>query len=211
MKNMTIRFLAIFAVMGVFATAHAAPMDGIFDEDSAKGQPPAGIIFTQTLKREYMMLSKSLDSMVGTNIRDAELFNHKALLASRRSETQNDSPLDRKLSGADRQMFEVANDRLHHVFDKGGRQLAATETAVAQVAYDCWIEATEDAKQKAASSCKTKFEQAIAAAEAKSTYVLADTPMPAPAIKAAPAPAPKTVPSKEYYILPFEFDSTITK
>lgn len=206
MKNM-IRLLAAVAVIFAVA-AQAAPLDGYFDEDSARPEKPAGILFTQVLKREYSLLSRSLDSTFGSNIRDAELFNHKALLASRRSETYNDSPLDRALSSGDRQVFVAANERLHNVFDKGGRELAATETAVAQVAYDCWIEATEDAHTQAASSCKAKFEQSIAAAEAKSNYVLADTPMPAPAPKVE-APAPKTVPAKEYYILPFEFDSTM--
>lgn len=186
--------------------AFAGPFDGWYDEDTAKSQQPAGQVFHQTLFAEYKKLSQSRDGFFGTDGIDAELFNHKAFLASTRTNIRIDSPEDRRLNADEKRTFRIAAERLQIVFDRGGRELAAVESAVAQVAYDCWIEATERRSQKDANECKARFEQAIAAAEAKANYQMGVVEVIAEP-EPAPAPAP-SVPFKDYYRVRFDFDKT---
>ena len=181
----------------------AGPFSGIYDEDSAKQAAPSGMPFHQVLFTEYRKLSDDRGAAMGDS-RDAELFNHKALLASTRTAVQNDSVDDRKLSDAQRTEFAMAVDRLHGLFDRGGRDLAPTETATAQVSFDCWIEATEANRSKDMAACKNKFMNAIAAGEAKANRELGQV-----RIAEAPAPQPAPVqPPQDYYRIPFQFDST---
>lgn len=209
--NFTFRQFAIAAVLILsastsFTAAYAGPFDGVYDEDTSFNEKPAGLPFHQTLFTEYQKLSKDRDRAWFDGI-DAELFNHKALLASTRSAVQQDSVSDRRLNPDQQRVFTAAYDRLYRVFEKGGRELAPVESAVSQVAYDCWIEATEGGRERDAEHCRKKFEEAIAAAEAKSPYELGQVKVQPP----APAPAhlpPVQVPPQEYYVVPFEFDKT---
>lgn len=199
---------AVIASLFIPVIAAAGPFDGWYDEDTAKSQQPAGQVFHQTLFTEYKKLSASRDNFFGTDGLDAELFNHKAYLASTRTNVNIDSPEDRAINNDEKRVFRAAGERLSNVFDRGGRELAAVETAVAQVAYDCWIEATERNSKKDADDCKARFEQAIAAAEAKANYQMGIVEIPA-APEPAPAPAPvPSKPFKDYYRVRFDFDKT---
>lgn len=206
MKKLGQFFTGLTLCILLASPAHAGPFDGWYDEDTSFSQKtPAAQVFTQTLFTEYQKLSKDRNRGWADGI-DAELFNHKAWLASTRTAVQEDSVNDRKLSVDEQRTFIAAQDRLHNVFDKGGREKAPVETGVAQVSYDCWIEATERQAAGDAKSCKDKFERAIAAAEAKSPYELGQVKLPE-----APAPAPVVVhstPFKDYYRIPFVFDKT---
>ena len=204
MKNLGRFFAGLTLCVTLASAAVAGPFDGWYDEDTSFSQRAAGQVFHQTLFTEYQKLSKDRNRGWGDGI-DAELFNHKAWLASTRTSVQEDSVNDRKLSVEDQRVFMAAQDRLHTVFDKGGREHAAVETGVAQVSYDCWIEATERQDAGDAKACKDKFERAIAAAEAKSPYELGQVKLPEPA--PAPAPVPSK-PFKDYYRVPFVFDKT---
>lgn len=181
-------------------TVQASMLSGWYDTDSARSEKPAGTAFHQALYVEYVKLSKDRTG----DGRDAELFNHKALLASTQTAVQNDSPADRQLTADQYRIFDNAAYELRNLFDAGGRDLAPNESAVAQVSYDCWIEATEAKRQNDAAACKNKFDQAMAAARAKANRQLGriDAPAPAP----APQPAPK--PPQEYYRVGFEYDTT---
>jgi OOP family OmpA-OmpF porin len=193
-------------VLSGSGAAQAGVFSGIHDTDSARGLPAAGVEFTQNLYKEYIALSK--DRANRGDAVDGELFNHKGLLAQRRAGVQIETVHDRKLTNQQRTVFYQATNRLNFVYDAGGRELAPLETAVGQVAFDCWIEAEERNDKKDADGCKKKFEDAMAAAEQKVKYSLGQVDVPAP--QPAPAPAPAVqVPPQEYYILPFEFDSTV--
>jgi OOP family OmpA-OmpF porin len=209
MKNISLlSFFALVLLSVAPVASHAAPLDGWYDKKSSFKEKPAGMAFHQNLYVEYRKLSKDRASDMGDGT-DAELFNHKALLASTRSAVQHDSVDDRKLSEAQRKEFAGAVDRLHSLFERGGRELAAVETATAQVSFDCWIEATEAARKDAAASCKTKFMNALMAGEAKANRQLGQiqvvSPVPAPVVPEAPV---AVKPPQEYYRVPFEFDST---
>ena len=197
------------AVAALLATsgAQAGPFNGWYDEDTSFNTKAAGEVFHQTLFSEYQKLSADRNAAYGDGI-DAELFNHKALLASTQTAVQYDSVDDRKLKDGERPQFIAGIDRLRAVYDRGGRDLAPVETAVAQVSFDCWIEATEGNRPKDAAACKDKFEKALAAAEAKANRELGQVKIAAPEpVPAAPPPAP--LPPQEYYRVPFEFDKTV--
>ena len=111
--------------------------------------------------------------------------------------------MDRELTEEQAATFQDAIERLRTGFDRGGRYLAPGDAAMAQVKYDCWIEATEDGRVGDAESCRAEFESAMAAVEAQANYALSevDYAMPAPAMA---APAPEQV----QFITLFNFDST---
>jgi len=197
---------ALIALMAP-AFAHAGPFDGWYDEDTAKHEQPAGQQFHQTLFTEYRKLSDARNSAWNDGV-DAELFNHKALFASTRTAIQEDNVEDRVLNEGEQQVFHNAQIRLHNVFDRGGRELAPVETATAQVSYDCWIEATERHSSADAQGCKNKFEQNIAAAEAKSNYQLGQVKVPEPEPEPAPVRMVHSTPFKDYYRVNFYFDKT---
>ena len=203
--------LAVLLVVAA-SSAVAGPMDGYFDEDSAKGYEGQGLLFTKTLYDGYVALSDSRNT--GFDMADAELFNHKARSVLRRSATHSDAVMDRTLESEDRRTFTLARMRLHAAFDRGARELAPVEVGTAQVAYDCWIEATEGKRENDAAECRARFEDAIAAAEQKANYELMVIEVPEPAIPApqpqvAAAPTPAPLPPQEYYLIYFEFDKTI--
>ncbi len=208
MTKFSLLFVALIALF-VAPLAVAGPFDGTHDEDTAKRLSAAGTTFEQTLYAGYMDLSKDRDNFFGTDRGDAELFNHKALLAAKRSAIQNDSVYDRDLTSEQRTPFFIAQERLYMVFDKGGRELAPVETGTAQVAYDCWIEAEEAGRDEDTNECRQRFEDAIAAAEAKAGYEIAVVQVEAPRVRAPEPVAAAPVPPQEYYIIPFEFDSTV--
>lgn len=211
--TMSFNRLGIFTVLALSLTTAlspvmAGPLDGVYDEDTSFNEKPAGLPFHQTLFTEYQKLSSDRDHAWFDRF-DAELFNHKALLASTRTAVQKDSVLDRALTNEQQLVFKDASDRLNTVFEHGGRELAPVESATAQVSYDCWIEATEDARNDDANACKKKFEENLAAADAKSPYRLGQVKIDPPPAPAPPPPPPVQVPPQEYYNVPFVFDKAI--
>ncbi|HEY0907265.1 MAG TPA: hypothetical protein VGE17_08680, partial [Methylophilus sp.] len=189
MTRSLFKAVALSAVLaaGLLAApaTQAAILSGIHDTDSSKGLPASGLSFTQNLYKEYVALSNDRDNR-GDNA-DGELFNHKALLAQRSAGVQIETVHDRVLNDQQRTVFYQATNRLNFVYDAGGRELAPLETAVGQVAFDCWIEAEERKDQKDSAGCKKKFEDAMAAAEQKVKYTLGQVEAP-PAPEPAPAP-----------------------
>jgi OOP family OmpA-OmpF porin len=200
--------LSLMSFLPVISTALAGPFDGIYDEDTSFSQKPAGLQFHQTLFTEYQKLSTDRNNAWFDGI-DAELWNHKALLASTRNAVQVDSVLDRNLTNEQQVVFKDAAQRLYTVFEHGGRELAPVESATAQVSYDCWIEATSENRQDDAKTCKQKFDENLAAADAKSPYRLGQVRVPEPAPAPPPPPPPVEVPPHEYYDVPFVFDKAV--
>jgi OOP family OmpA-OmpF porin len=163
-----LRLLTLAGAGALFAlAAEAGPFTGIHDTYSGMDLKAEGIEFDNVLYAGYVKLSR--DRRAGWDLRDAELFNHKARTAARRSAIQPDSIDDRKLAEADAKDLYQALGRLYRVFDRGGRMLAPTETANAQVSFDCWIEAAEAGRRADIDRCKSASSDALAAAEAKAT------------------------------------------
>ena len=182
------------------------PFGSVFDTRSGLDLEANGIAFNQALYDGYVELSEDRsDAWLGADwdFVDGELFNHKARTAFKNSLVLPDEPMDRELSEEQAVTFQNAIERLRTGFDRGGRYLAPEDAATAQVKYDCWIEATEDGRVGDAESCRSAFEQAMAAVESQANYALTeiDYSSPAPAMAAA-------TPSQLQFIALFDFDSS---
>lgn len=182
------------------------PFGSVFDTRSGLDLEANGIAFNQGLYAGYEELSEDRsDAWLGADwdFVDGELFNHKARTANKNSVVLPDAPMDRELTDEQAATFQAALERLRSSFDHGSRYLAPQDAAVAQVKYDCWIEATEDGRVGDAESCRAEFESAMAAVESQANYMLTeiDYSTPAPAMAAA-------TPSQMQFITLFNFDST---
>jgi len=202
-----------------------AKADVIFDTRTGMGLEPNGIAFVNALYEGYADLAQN--RYWATDLVDAEHFNHKARRAGRRSDVLPDEVSERALSEDVVADFSAALKRLRDGFDRGGRSLAPTEAARAQVSYDCWIEAAEGANPAYGFSswakhrlddverCRAAFEEAMSAVERVANLKLTPFSRPArePAMAAAPAPA--SAPAMEApaleapkpFVIFFAFDS----
>lgn len=191
---------ACFAV-AIPATAHAGPFDGfmvgIFDTDSGFNLNTSGIVFMNTLNDGYMGLSDSRSSSF--DLHDGEHFNHKARTAARRSMVPMDEVSDRDLEDGDRAALSQAYLRLRRAFVRGAKEVAPVDTAYAQVAYDCWIEAAEAGREDDAERCRNEFMDRMARVEELANYGLREASL---------TPAPADV-EPERYMVYFQFDSTV--
>lgn len=197
-----LRLLGLAGAGLLFAlAAEAGPFTGIHDTYSGMDLKAEGIDFDNVLYAGYVKLSR--DRRSGFDLTDAELFNHKARTAARRSAIQPDSIDDRVLQQKDSAELYQSLGRLYRVFDKGGRSRAATETANAQVSFDCWIEAAEAGRTADVERCKSATNDALAAAEAKFA--------PAPVPQQAQAPRPALAAEPTNYLVFFDFDKSDIK
>ena len=118
------------------------------------------------------------------------------------SDVLPDDPLDRHLDELDVPVFTSALHRMLMAFDKGGREEAPKDSAEAQVAYDCWIEAAEYDREDDIQRCREAFWDAMKAVSDAADYELTEMPASMAPQVAAVAPA------LEGYLVYFEWDST---
>ena len=146
-----------------------------FDPNSSEDLDTTGIAFSNALYDGYRDLSKA--RRAGPDPKDGEHFNHKARTAARRSSVLPDWPSDRDLSEEDRSVFHSALQFMNAAFERGGREVAPQNAATAQVSYDCWIEATEYAREDDVNRCRQAFWDAMNASSGE-WYVFAPEQMP---------------------------------
>lgn len=182
------------------------PFGSVFDTRSGLDLEANGIAFNQGLYAGYVELSEDRSGAwlaPNWDFVDGELFNQKARTAKKNSIVLPDAPMDRELTEEQTATFQAALERLRSGFDHGARYLAPQDAAIAQVKYDCWIEAAEEGRSGDADTCQSEFEAAMAAVESQANYMLTeiDYSTPAPAMAAA-------TPSQTQFITLFNFDST---
>lgn len=199
------------AVAGLLmgTVASAGVFDGVHDTTSGKDLTATGTVFNQTLYSGYKDLSDRLSGL--SDVKDVELFNHKAVLAGHESPTDPEEVMDRELSSDDQRMFGDALYRMRMAFNKGAKEFVPVESATAQVSFDCWIEAVEDEATQRASECKAKFEDALAKMEAAANKQLVMITVSPPLGELDLAPKPEPIPQAvldQYFLIPFAFDST---
>ncbi len=205
-----------FAAAAVLALSAPSKADIIFDTTSGIGLDTSGTVFMNTLYEGYVALSK--ERHWATDLHDAEHFNHKARRAARRSSTQPDEIMDRKLLEADIPELSAALARLRRVYDRGARTIDPATSAQAQVAFDCWIEAAEGTnpevgwashsawREADVERCRGEFDSAISTLESAAGFALTEFRKPAP----SPAmPAPQAAAAPEPFIVYFAWDSDV--
>lgn len=195
--------LGACVAMALPLSAQAGPFDGfmvgIFDTDSGFDLRTTGIVFSNTLHTGYENLSASRTSSI--DYHDGELFNHKARTAARRSVVPPDEISDRELDDGEITELSAARIRLRRAYLRGAKEVAPVDSALAQVAFDCWIEAAEGNRDDDAAACRDEFNNRMARVEDLANYGLRQAALAPP--EAAP------VEPKGPYIVYFQWDSTV--
>lgn len=201
--------------VGVFALCFVVSV-------SARAENPAHVEFYDILHDEYAKLADDRDKRSWFDGVDAQIFRDRAAKAKRHVAVKPFAPADRVIGGDKRPLLQAGFARLTNLFDRGGRQHAGVETAIAQVSYDCWLEAVEGRRNQDAAACRDKFEGAITEAETRTQVTLnalreealddtvavekiedLNAPNMTETVEAAPAPPPALT----YFQIPFDANS----
>ncbi len=182
--------IAIAGVMLPFLAACAAGPDTMATKNMSNTSTP----FNKALQSEYVMLAEAENNEY--DIEDAMYFNNKAQMAAKGGDVQPQPLKERKITGDAQWELEAARQALRGLLLSGGKDFAPAESARAQAMFDCWMQEQEEGDQiKHINACRSAFDEAFNAAEAK---------RPAPTV-AAPMKKEMALPGP--YIVYFDFDS----
>ncbi len=163
---------------------------------------PSGSAFNRTLAVEYRAFATE-EANVELDHFDADFFARKGLQAATNETTAPESPELWRLREADLQQLSSARGELVALLDAGAREKAATDAAIAQARYDCWVEEQEEGWQEDhIAACRDQFWAAMERIRAAMA--------PKPQAQAVEAPPPPEQPAPEIqrsYIVFFDWDS----
>ncbi len=171
------------------------------NEAKAVGSP-----FTQTLSAEYRDYANRQQN-VEFDYPDALHFARKGLAASAGEIVLPEPVSDWNLKPDHVEELASARSQLIVALDRGARESAPKEAAIAQARFDCWIEQQEENwDNPGAVSCKQQFMDAL---NALGTPVAAPAPeeMMAP-VTALPAPTGQMAPEDAKYLVFFDFNAS---
>lgn len=135
---------------------------------------PTGSAFTQRLAQEYRDLAVFEQKEMFDYI-DAGYFADKGMRAARGEVVPPEDPSGPqfRIPAARAEELQAARARLVGLLNSGAREQQATQAAIAQVKYDCWVEQQEENWQvDDIAACRGEFLAAMATM----------TPPPAPAV-----------------------------
>lgn len=105
---------------------------------------------------------------------DAEFYYDKAQAAARGDAVEPELLENRTLDVDILPSLTAARDALVGVLQRGGPELAPEDSAIALVAFDCWVEQQEEVFQSEdIDGCRVEFEAALARAQAQTSGVIA--------------------------------------
>ncbi len=199
--SMSARFL-LSVLPFLLAGCATAELDALRETRSV-GNP-----FSTQLANEYRMLGNALKRSF-LDGPDADHFARKGLIAASGENVMPDPINDWHVKASQIEPLRLARGRLIHAFDMGGREIAATDLAKAQVAFDCWLEQQEDKWADTNPTCRGQFDTHMAAAEGKLT-TLPVPPMPPMDLYdgVAADPSAPMDPSLAKYLVFFDFDQS---
>lgn len=161
-------------VHAVLACAIVALASCISRQDIGTAQQAeiAGEAFTRALYAGYLDQAASEESQADWS--DAEFYYDKAQAAARGEAIEPEILEDRSLGDDILPSLTAARDALVGVLQRGGPELAPEDSAIALVAFDCWVEQQEEAFQSEdIDICREEFEAALARAQAQTSGVIA--------------------------------------
>lgn len=175
------------------------------NEAQAVGSP-----FTQHLAAEYREFANNeLNNMF--DYPDALHFARKGLAAANGDVVMPEPISDWNLLPAHMEELGTARGRLIIAMDLGARDIAPQQTAVAQAAFDCWIEQQEENWQNDdIVNCKTRYLNEIAALEgmiAPAPAYETEPELVTPVVTDVPAAEPMK-PEDAMYLVFFDFDKS---
>ena len=135
-----------------------------YEYDAVRAMEPQGPLFNQGLRQGY--LDYGDEQYEEPDFRDFVHFAFKAVDSAKGETVLPDEIAERTLPAGFIDELTLARARLMGAFDQGGRKKAPENAANAQVAFDCWIERTEDGADRAViEECKARFGEELAALE----------------------------------------------
>jgi OmpA-OmpF porin, OOP family len=139
---------------------------------TAQQTPIAGAAFDQALYAGYLDLAAGETAQ--EDWVDGDRFYEKARAVSRGEVVEPELLEDRAVPDAAAPELAAARAALVTVLGRGGPELAAADSAAAQVAFDCWLEQQEEGHQAGdIARCRGEFEAALLRAEEASSGVIA--------------------------------------
>jgi OOP family OmpA-OmpF porin len=202
------KFSAMIAASGLIFLSACTGVDSYKEVEALNEAQFVGSPFTQTLAGEYRSFANT-EQEVMFDYPDAMHFARKGLSAATGVTVLPEPVSDWNLMEAHVAELTMARGRLVRAFDIGAREVAPSESAVAQARFDCWIEQQEENWQlDDIVACKSDFENAMANLEALLVQPVMQPPAMTPiaAIKAAPSEPMK--PKDAMYLVFFDFDKS---
>lgn len=171
------------------------------NEAKAVGSP-----FTQALSAEYRDYANKQQN-VDFDYPDALHFARKGLAASAGEIVLPEPVSDWNLKPEHVEELAAARSQLTIALDRGAREAAPKEAAVAQARFDCWIEQQEENWDKAENvTCKKQFWDALNALPATIAPPAPEEMMPP--VTAVPAPTGAMAPEDAKYLVFFDFNAS---
>ncbi|MGF1561220.1 MAG: OmpA family protein [Geminicoccaceae bacterium] len=135
-----------------------------YEIDAVRAMEPHGPEFNQALRVEYLDYADG--QYDGYQYADFDHFIRKAVNSAKGEMVLPDTVGSRRIPGDAQGELEAARARLMAALDGNARKNQPMQAAIAQVAFDCWLERTEDrAKQEFIDECKNRFNEAMLAIE----------------------------------------------
>lgn len=127
----------------------------------APDRPPLRpFTYHEVLERSYTALADKASSEMDWV--DAYRFQNKAAQARQGRALEPDDPRSRSVAVAKDPEIAAAYKTLRGYIDEGGAFKASADLALAQAAYDCWIEdAEESADALTMGTCRLQYESAV--------------------------------------------------
>jgi len=135
-----------------------------YEYDAVRAMEPQGPLFNQGLRQGY--LDYGDEQYEEPDFKDFVHFAFKAVDSAKGETVLPDEIAERTIPAGFVDELTLARARLMGAFDQGGRKKAPENAANAQIAFDCWIERTEDGANGALiEECKARFGDQLAALE----------------------------------------------
>jgi OmpA-OmpF porin, OOP family len=195
---------AAAAIVAVSSTGAQAFIFYGNDMEEAREMKPVGSSFENQLAREYReFFLFEADDM--RDWIDADYFAEKALAANAGKTVMPEDPAEWDIDEVHMSELQSARSGLVEVLDKGARESAPREAAIAQAKYDCWVEQQEEGHQfDHIAACRDAF---LAAMTGLENAMAKTAEVPAPAVD---APQTETVVGEEIakMVVYFGFDES---
>jgi OmpA-OmpF porin, OOP family len=163
------RALRAWTLIGIAVLAGCTSRQEI---ETAQQTPIAGAAFAQALYAGYLDLAAGETAQADWV--DGQLFYDKAQAVARGEAVEPELLEDWALPDAAVPELAAGRAALVTVLGRGGPELAAVDSAAAQVAFDCWVEQQEEGHQADdIARCRSEFEAALARAEDAGSGVIA--------------------------------------
>jgi len=174
------RIISVATVLALTPVASANAFIFGDDMDQARAMTPNGTSFEGELAREYRdFFLFEADEMYDWP--DADYFAEKALAANKGKTVLPEDPKDWNIDSRHEPGLIEARGKLVGVLEKGAREVAPHEAAVAQARFDCWVEQQEEGHQlDDIAACRNQFHAALAKLDEAMQPKTAEAPIAEP-------------------------------